>query len=106
MKDLVWLLVLFDLPAVSVAEKRAHTRFRHRLLALGFCRLQWSVYARAYRREKASGSDRVAVERAVPRAGRVRLLIVTELQFERMVCIDGDRRHEPEKRIEQVIIIE
>ncbi len=100
----MWLFVLFDLPNVTHEEKRAHTRFRNHLLRLGFTRLQWSVYARAYLREKATGSDRTGIERATPRGGRLRLLVVTDMQFERMVCIDGEGRHAPERRLGQIVV--
>ena len=104
--DFVWLLVMFDLPNVTDGEKRAHTVFRNGLLRRGFTRLQWSVYARGYASEKACVPDRGALEVAVPPGGRVRMLVVTDLQFGRMVCVDGGRRREPEKKLEQIVMIE
>ena len=100
----MWLLVLFDAPAVSASEKAAHARFRNSLLRLGFTRLQWSCYARAYAREKATGENRAAIERAVPAKARVRLLSVTDMQFEHMTCIDGGARMLPEQKIDQIMV--
>jgi CRISPR-associated protein Cas2 len=102
--DIMWLLVLFDAPASSVEEKKAHTRFRNYLLRLGFTRLQWSCYARAYTHEKANEGDRAAIEKATPRGARVRLLTVTDMQFERMTCIDGGRRVQPERKIDRIVV--
>jgi len=104
MRDVVWLLALFDAPAVSDSEKRAHTRFRNHLLKLGFTRLQWSCYARAYMREKATARDRAAIEIAAPAKSRIRLIMVTDLQFERMTCIDGGARTKPEQKIGQIVV--
>jgi CRISPR-associated protein Cas2 len=102
----MWLFVMFDLPTVTAAEKRAQTVFRNMLLRRGFVRLQWSVYARSYSRDRASDPERRAIELAVPRGGRVRLLAVTDLQFEKMICLDGARRVQPERKMEQVVMFD
>lgn len=102
----MWTLVFFDIPAGTDVEKRAHVRFRNLLLRLGHTRLQWSVYARAYPRQAASESDRDRILESIPRGGRVRILVVTDLQFERMVCADENRRRSPERRLDQVHVFE
>ncbi|BAP90191.1 crispr-associated protein Cas2 [Burkholderiales bacterium GJ-E10] len=40
------LLVFFDLPMVTKAEKRAYVQFRKFLLNDGYDMIQWSVYGR------------------------------------------------------------
>ena len=40
------LIVLFDLPMVTKAEKRAYVQFRRFLLNDGYDMIQWSVYGR------------------------------------------------------------
>ena len=40
------LIVFFDLPMVTKAEKRAYVQFRRFLLNDGYDMVQWSVYAR------------------------------------------------------------
>ena len=40
------LIVFFDLPTVTKAEKRAYTVFRRFLLQDGYDMIQWSVYGR------------------------------------------------------------
>ena len=42
----MWLMVMFDLPVVTNAEKREYVRFRKYLQKEGFMQLQYSVYAR------------------------------------------------------------
>lgn len=102
----MWLFVAFDLPSVSTGEKRAHAKFRSGLLRLGLMMLQWSMYARAYPNEAASETARSVIAASVPRGGRVRLFSITDRQFEKMVCIDGERRKKPEKKLEQLILLE
>ena len=45
---IVWLLTMFDLPTLTKIDRRNYTRFRNKLLANGFTRLQFSIYARCW----------------------------------------------------------
>jgi CRISPR-associated protein Cas2 len=103
--EVVWLLVLFDLPSVTESEKRGLTTYRKRLLQLGFTRLQWSVYARAYPRERACEPDRAKLLSLVPSRGRVRCIVVTDLQFEHMACVDGKLHVAPEAPLGEAVVL-
>ena len=81
----MWLLVMFDLPVKTKADKRRYSRFRSLLLGEGFSQLQYSVYARAYPSEEAGEPCRNRVtRRRLPECGHVRLLLVTDHQFGKM----------------------
>ena len=43
---LMWMVVMFDLPVVLKAERKAATEFRNALLDMGFEMSQFSVYMR------------------------------------------------------------
>ena len=43
---LMWMVVMFDLPVVEKAERKAATEFRNALLDMGFEMSQFSVYMR------------------------------------------------------------
>ena len=43
---LMWMLVMFDLPVIEKAERKAATGFRNALLDMGFEMSQFSVYLR------------------------------------------------------------
>jgi CRISPR associated protein Cas2 len=43
---LMWMVVMFDLPVVEKAERKAATAFRNDLLSMGFEMSQFSVYMR------------------------------------------------------------
>lgn len=106
LRDVVWLFVLFDLPVVTDAERKRYVRFRRGLLSRGFSMLQWSVYARAYVNLAASGSHARAIAAHVPEGGRVRLLVVTDRQFERMVVCEGESRQAPERPLAQLLLFD
>ena len=81
----MWMLVMFDLPVGSKAERRNATRFRQWLLDEGFEMSQFSVYLRF-----CAGKEQVerrvrAVTKALPPRGKVHVLSVTDRQFEQMV---------------------
>lgn len=42
----MWMVVMFDLPVVEKAERKAATEFRNALLDMGFEMSQFSVYMR------------------------------------------------------------
>lgn len=75
------ILVFFDLPVKTKAQRRAATRFRNFLLGDGYHMVQYSVYARV-----CNGMDSVVVHKkrlyqAVPARGAVRMLVITEKQY-------------------------
>jgi CRISPR-associated protein Cas2 len=95
---------MFDLPVVTVEEKRQYTRFRKYLLREGFLQLQFSVYARfSASRENAQKYYRY-IQSAVPPGGRVRLLMVTDKQFGDMVSLYGAKLEDVEKKPEQLLL--
>jgi len=92
----MWVLVMFDLPVDTKAARRAYAVFRKKLLRDGFTRVQFSVYARhcASRENAAVHTGRVG--RFVPDDGEIRIVLLTDKQFERMEIFWGKRRRQPE----------
>lgn len=88
----MWLLVMFDLPVTTAAERRAATRFRQWLLDQGYEMSQYSIYMRGcVAREQVNRRIR-EIEHARPADGEVHILTVTDRQFEQMVVFRGGRR--------------
>jgi CRISPR-associated protein Cas2 len=92
----MWLFVLFDLPVVTKEHRREYTRFRNKVLALGFGQLQYSVYAKHLPSEQAGEHLKTHVMAALPPSGQVRLLAVTDRQFDKMEVYQGRRRRATE----------
>ena len=88
----MWVLVMFDLPVDTKAARRAYAQFRKKLLQDGFTRMQYSVYTRHCASEENADVHNQRVEHWVPDDGEVRLLNITDKQFERMRVFWGKRR--------------
>jgi CRISPR-associated protein Cas2 len=100
----MWLMVMFDLPVKTKADRKRYTRFRGLLLSEGFSQLQFSVYARPFLSEESGEPCRNRLTRALPEHGHVRLLLVTDRQFAKMRTYFG-RKHAPnEEPLRQVLL--
>jgi CRISPR-associated protein Cas2 len=75
------LIVFFDLPMVTKAEKRAYVQFRRFLLNDGYDMIQWSVYGRILNGKDAEGKHLSRLTNSLPPAGSVRCMTVTEKQY-------------------------
>ncbi len=93
----MWLLAMFDLPVTTEEFRRNYTVFRKFLLDDGFRMLQFSVYSRHCSSEENAAVHAQRVRCRVPPEGEVRLLIVTDRQFERMRVFCGKTERNPEK---------
>ncbi|HPD31058.1 MAG TPA: CRISPR-associated endonuclease Cas2 [Phycisphaerae bacterium] len=92
----MWLMVMFDLPVDTKAARREYAIFRKRLLKDGFTRIQYSVYVRHCASQENADVHVQRVEAAVPPDGEIRVLLITERQYERMRVFWGKRRKAPE----------
>jgi len=91
------LIVFFDLPSVTKAEKRAYTLFRRFLLNDGYDMLQWSVYGRVVNSVDGEKKHLNRLEASLPPAGSVRSLTVTEKQFASMKMLVGKPKIQEKK---------
>lgn len=83
------MLVFFDLPVVTRAERQAYAQFRRFLLNDGFDMIQLSVYGRILNGRDAEEKHLQRVIANLPPAGSVRVLTVTEKQFAGMKLLLG-----------------
>lgn len=100
----MWLFAMFDLPMGSKELRREYSRFRRYLLSEGFCKLQFSVYARHCPSEESSDAIRGRVRLRVPEHGQVRLMAVTDRQFGRMEVLYGGKRTPVEEPPQQLML--
>lgn len=87
----VRLLVLFDMPVETAAQRREYTKFRKLIMDDGFTMLQYSVYSRYCNNDSDAEKHIIRVKVMKPKYGNVRLLKVTENQFENMILIIGEK---------------
>ena len=83
------LLVLFDLPVVSKADRRAYTLFRRFLLNDGYDMIQFSIYGRIVNGNDALDKHMKRLVNNLPPHGSVRCLSVTEKQYASMKLLVG-----------------
>lgn len=88
----MWLVAMFDLPMDTKKARKDYTQFRKILLKDGFAKMQFSVYIRHCASEENADVHTLRVERSLPPDGEVRLLAITDKQFERMRVFWGRMR--------------
>ncbi|WP_165251978.1 CRISPR-associated endonuclease Cas2 [Adlercreutzia sp. ZJ304] len=86
------LLVFFDLPVETAAQRKEYRLFRKYLLKEGFLMLQESVYSKLVTNDGAAGASIMRLRKHRPSEGLVQVLKVTEKQFETMDYITGSRK--------------
>jgi CRISPR-associated protein Cas2 len=84
-----WLVVAFDLPVGTKAQRKRATDFRGFLLEDGFQMIQFSVYARACVSFARQQTHVDHVKGNLPPEGKVRAIFVTRAQWERSFIIQG-----------------
>ncbi len=94
MSKFMRLMVMFDLPVKTAHQRRVATQFRSFLLKDGYHMLQFSVYARVCNGVDAVNKHRTRLYGHVPENGSIRLLIMTEKQFETMEILVGELKEE------------
>ena len=82
-------MVFFDLPVKSARERREASRFRKFLLTDGYHMIQYSVYARVCNGMDAVNKHRNRLRSNLPDNGSVRLLVITEKQYESIEILLG-----------------
>lgn len=88
----MWVVAMFDLPTDTKEARRQYTLFRKALLKDGFAMMQYSVYIRHCASEENAKVHVQRAQAALPPDGEVRLLCITDKQFERMRVFWGKRR--------------
>ena len=84
------MILFFDLPVETAANRRNYTRFVKNIKKLGFYMLQRSVYVKLDMDERASASSEKKVKGFLPTDGNVAVLRVTEKQFASISFLLGE----------------
>lgn len=98
----MWVITMFDLPTDTMDARKAYHNFREALLDDGFTMLQFSVYARHCPSEENAVVHENRVKTFLPDDGEVRVIKITDKQFERMKVFYGKMRKATEKSPEQI----
>jgi len=85
-----WLLVAFDLPVVSKAQRRMAHDFREFLKGDGYIMVQWSVYARSCVSFARQDTHMRRLRGHLPPEGSVRAWFLTSAQWDSSFVIHGE----------------
>ena len=93
----MWIIAMFDLPSDTKKARKDYTRFRKSLLVNGFTQMQYSVYSRPCPSKENTEAHIRRIQAYLPPDGEVRILSITDKQFERMQIFFGKMRYSVEK---------
>lgn len=88
----MWLFAMFDLPVDKPELRKEYAQFRAALLKQGFTMLQYSVYVHYVASEDSDETLRRKIHAAIPSHGQVRIISITDRQFEKMEIYVGKKR--------------
>ena len=94
----VRVLILYDLPMVEIEDRKEYSKFRRDILKLGCYLVQFSVYAKVIKNEIYYKSFIAKLKKILPTKGEVRVIKITEKQYEDMIFLNGSKNNY-EKRI-------
>ncbi|MBJ2192125.1 MAG: CRISPR-associated endonuclease Cas2 [Muribaculaceae bacterium] len=93
--QLMWILVMFDLPTETKFQRKMASDFRKRLQSDGFTMFQFSIYVRncASRENTHVHVDRI--KKFLPPEGKVCIISITERQFNDILLFEGPKKTDP-----------
>jgi len=91
MSKFMRMLVFFDLPVTTASERKAAAQFRNFLLKDGYFMIQYSVYVRVCNGNDAVKKHEQRLNLNVPANGSIRLLVITEKQYNAMKILLGEK---------------
>lgn len=94
MSKFMRMMVFFDLPVKTKSEQRRATQFRNFLLKDGYHMVQFSIYARTCNGNDAVEKHFARLQNNLPDNGSVRLLTVTEKQYQSIHILVGKKLDE------------
>lgn len=104
--NIMKVLCMFDLPVDTEKERKAYRNFRKNLLIEGFAMMQYSIYVRTCPSREYADRLEKRIKKFIPDKGNVRLLSVTEKQYDDMKILVGNKTKTEEiLGVERMIII-
>jgi len=98
-------IVMFDLPTITVNDGREYRRFRKFLIKSGFIMMQESVYSKLVLNANAAEAIISNVKKNKPPAGIIQLLTVTEKQFSNIELVVGTIYKDVIDSTERLVVI-
>lgn len=98
-------IVMFDLPVVTLADKKEYLRFRKYLIKSGYLMMQESIYCKLATNSNTADALIRNVKKNKPCKGLVQALKITEKQYTNMEFIVGESKSDVIDSDERLIIL-
>lgn len=99
----MWMMIMFDLPVLTAQETKEASKFRNKLLDLGFEMAQFSVYVRYVGSKEKTEKYVSNIKENLPKGGKVDILFFTDKQYENIISLHGRKQQAPKKVPEKYI---
>ncbi len=90
--QIMWMIVLFDLPVIEKQERKDAAEFRKFLLDEGFSMCQFSVYMKLLSGKEAVEQYYKKIQKVLPEAGKVDIICITDKQYENIISYVGKEK--------------
>ncbi len=100
----MWLIVTFDLPTETPAQRKAYADFRKFLLSDGFLMHQYSVYVWHCASLENTDVHEQRIRKNMPDEGSVSIIRITDKQFGNIVNLYGKKEKKLPKASNQLEI--
>ena len=97
---------MFDLPVVTERERKIANKFRNFLLDDGYIMMQYSVYSRICKNNDDLSKHINRIKINSPKNGNIRLIQITEKQYNNMIMFCGEKSLEEEISIDNLVVFE
>lgn len=91
MSKIMRIVVMFDLPTQTKEQKDSYIKFRRNLIQNGYVMLQYSVYTKICNGHDSAERWINKINDCLPKEGQVRVIVVTNKQFEQMYHMAGEK---------------
>ena len=98
--ELMWMLVLFDLPVIEKNERKEASQFRKFLLDNGFSMVQYSIYTKLFSGKDACEKYYRMIQTNLPTDGKVDILTITDKQYANIISYNSStniKKKQPEQ---------
>lgn len=95
---------MFDLPVETEKDRKAATEFRNFLIDDGYVMMQYSVYSRICKNNDDLEKHVTRLKINAPMTGNIRLIQVTEKQYNNMIMFSGNKKVEEDIGIDNLLV--
>lgn len=97
---------MYDLPVITEKDKKIYGKFRRFLLNDGYIMIQYSIYSRICKNHDDIIKHINRIRQNTPEKGNVRLIQVTENQYNNMLLLTGNKIDDELISNESLIVFE